>query len=197
MCPVVISTQELFKLETQSQKDQLVQAKIFDKINSLSIANADFYPFDSHWIMDQKFCWEVNIQISVSRKFDQFAFINKPSDPNAQSFSTIYVHGPRYQHKQDLSKEEEVILEVPYYSKLPVDVNVRHSRNALIKDFITYEMVMKNGDIKIYYISPANDPKAAQPMNVMKVPMTVSGKPNFDIWVHLQKKGNKKGKEIF
>ena len=78
------------------------------------------------------FYWEHNITCSANRKFNEYALLNAPVD----SINTYWVHGPKYKDLVKLStlKTNNYLLDVAYYSKLPSDSLVRHTRNSNMKD---------------------------------------------------------------
>ena len=78
------------------------------------------------------FNWEHNITCSANRKLTEYALLNAPVD----SINTYWVHGPKYKDLVKLStlKANNYLLDVAYYSKLPSDSLVRHTRNSNMKD---------------------------------------------------------------
>ena len=70
--------------------------------------------------------------MSSNRRFTEFALLNTPKD----SHYTFYVNGPKYKEMQRIVflKTCNWALDAAYYSKLPLDSEVRHSRNANMKD---------------------------------------------------------------
>ena len=52
MSTAQVSLKELEKLETPMQRFEFIQLKITQRLKSFSIKFVDYYPFDSHWIMD-------------------------------------------------------------------------------------------------------------------------------------------------
>jgi hypothetical protein len=61
------------------------------------------------------------------------------------------VHGPKYKDLIKLSslKANNYLLDAAYFSKLPADSEVRHTRNANMKDQLFFD-VIKNNEVKTY-----------------------------------------------
>jgi hypothetical protein len=61
------------------------------------------------------------------------------------------VHGPKYKELIKLTtlKANNYLLDAAYFSKLPGDSDVRHSRNANMKDQLFFD-VIKNKEIKTF-----------------------------------------------
>lgn len=101
----------------------------------------NYYPFDSSWILKQKFNWEINTQIASSRKFDQIALLNQPVDREEYNQTVYYVHGTKYRELINIEAIERKsnILEPALTKKIPDDAIVRHTRNQNIKDQLFYD----------------------------------------------------------
>ena len=123
---------------------------------------------------------------AANRKFDQYAFINFPQDPNEFSQCTYYVHGPKFKDMLDQKslKQSNYILDVPYFAKLPSDATVQHTRNSLIKDQMFYDIV-RNGEIKTYCLRLDHaDPKCKVMSPKIVINQFVS---QVDVWLHYKK----------
>ena len=101
----------------------------------------NYYPFDSNWILKQRFNWEINTQIASSRKFDQIALLNQSVDREECNQTIYYVHGPKYKDLINIEtiKRKANILEPALIKKMPDDATVRHTRNQNIKDQLFYD----------------------------------------------------------
>jgi hypothetical protein len=69
--------------------------------------------------------------------------LNNPSDLDNQALKTYYVHGPKFKDMLKVSnlKHCNYILDIPYFSKIPADADVRHSRNSNVKDQLFYDII--------------------------------------------------------
>ena len=117
---MLLGMRQLFELETQEEKMDLLQTHIKSVIaKNQSEGHLNYYPFDKSWILGNMFNWEHNITCSANRKFNEYALLNSPSD----GINTYWVHGPKYKDLVKLStlKTNNYLLDVAYYSKLPSD----------------------------------------------------------------------------
>ena len=123
---------ELFELETYEEKIDLIQTHIRAIVaKNQADGHLNYYPFDNQWIEKHKFNWEQQIEVSANRKFTEYALLQSSPDTSGHSYSTYYVHGPKYKDLIKVSslKANNYVLDVAYFAKLPGDAVCRHSRN--------------------------------------------------------------------
>lgn len=146
----------------------------------------NYYPFDSTWIENQRFNWEINTQLANSRRFDQIAMLNYPVDRTEYPHTTYYVHGSKFKHMINIEvlEKRKYLLEVPLVKLLPSEAVVRHSRNQNIKDQLFYDQI-KGQQIKTYCVRMDNKDKRKRVFSPkLNLNKQVS---QHDVWLHFKK----------
>lgn len=67
---ISIPMKDIFCLESQEEKIQLVQDEMREFISNQQLSNIEYYPFDNDWIEQQRFNWQMSIIPAANRKFD-------------------------------------------------------------------------------------------------------------------------------
>ena len=97
MIQTEIDMHKLFtKFDSQEKKIEFVRKTLMDDIMQARKNKGDFYLFDDSAIVEQRFQWQSNIQLTTTRKFDQFMIINSPDVSNKSCDAFIYINGPAF-----------------------------------------------------------------------------------------------------
>lgn len=145
-----------------------------------------YYPFNSNWIVRQKFNWQINFDIRCNKSADQFILLNSSVDPLEDKNKSVYVHGPKFREYLKMGDGSSP-LAVPAVKQFKPEATIELTRNASIKEQLFYQ-IQRNNEVLTYCCRYEHELESRR-CKQTAIPVTdYSSSP--DCWLHSKCQNN-------